>query len=197
VRIVRILLDVDGCIAALVEELCAHLRDLGYRRQPEDIVHYEIRKCVTAAEASAVSEKMREIGFCVSLPWYYGAREFVDKLHALGEVIVVTKPNLDAPTWVYEREQWLASHVNKIVHTAHKELVAGDVLIEDSIENAHKWLSAHPGKLVILLDRPWNRSAGLHIGVRRALAFEEALEFVEAALYQDEPTSPELGDDGR
>jgi 5'(3')-deoxyribonucleotidase len=188
----RVLLDVDGVLAALVEDLCQHLTDLGYHRVPEDIVRYEMRCVVTKPEADAIDTKMKEVGFCVGLPWYDGAMEFVEALREMSDVVVVTKPHKASPTWAHERELWLEPYIDRVVHTAHKEVVVGDVLIEDSFQNACKWLEHHPGKFAILIDRPWNRDAGLHVGVRRAYDYGDVLRLVEACGHQEEPTSPQL-----
>jgi len=117
-------------------------------------------------------------GFCAGIPWYPGAQAFLNSLKMLGDVIAVTAPYKDGRTWQYERARWLAPYIKRQIHTAHKELIGGDVLIEDSLEIAERWQKAHPSGIAILTDRPWNQGeSGRAI---RVTSYVDALEAVRA-----------------
>lgn len=153
----RVLVDCDGVLADLVGALCVRLRMAGFDRQPEHITEYYFQKALTPPELIIVDEAMRSEGFVKSMVWYPGAQEFVRKLHALGDVVAVTRPYEGSRTWPYERDLWLRGHCDKIVHTAHKEMIRGDYLIEDSTDNALKWAQHWPGGTAYLIARPWVR----------------------------------------
>jgi 5'(3')-deoxyribonucleotidase len=177
----RVLIDVDGVIGDLVGALCHELRLYGYRRTPEDIRTYDFAGSLTEQETNMVHGIMGRPGFCGEISWYPGAKEFVEELSSTLEVVAVTRPFESGPTWAHEREHWLKPHIRKVVSTAHKEVCVGDLLIEDSTENALRWLAYHPGKRCILIDRPWNRSPitmreGLDIV--RVKSFDEAIRAV-------------------
>jgi 5'(3')-deoxyribonucleotidase len=176
--VTRILLDVDGVIADLVGDLCSELRAVGYRRQPEDVTTYEFQHALPRDELAVVRGAMVRPGFVASMSWYPGAREFVRELQRLGEVVAVTKPFATSPTWAYERAVWLGRNIEKVVQTAHKELVGGDFLIEDCVANAHTWRHAHPGGHAILLQRPWCDVHRLDMPLMGATSYEAVLETI-------------------
>ena len=154
----RILVDIDGVVADLVGALCSVLRVHGFDRYPKDITTYHFQDTLSPDEQGVVDAAMRSPGFVASMPWYPGAPAFLGSLQKCGEVVGVTRPYEHSRTWVHEREQWLQGYLDKTVHTAHKELVAGDFLIEDSTDNAVKWAAAHPRGTAYLLARPWVRA---------------------------------------
>jgi 5'(3')-deoxyribonucleotidase len=173
----RILLDIDGVCADFIGACCAKVSapPYNYAVTPADVTHFQLEKCLPNSIANLMFSFASMEGFCEELPWYPGAKEFVAELHKLGEVVVVTSPLKSSRTWCWERRQWLLGHVNKIVHTQHKEMVYGDVLIEDSLSNAHKWSNAHRAGKVVLVDRPWNQDVFDGFGVR-VKSYEEALK---------------------
>ncbi len=176
----RILLDIDGVVANLVGHLCTTTR---IDALPADFTYYEFDRVLSSSEMEAVDRMMRYPGYAQQIPWYLGGRRFIDKLQRLGEVIAVTRPYADSPTWAYDRQQWIQRSYRdmQVVHTAHKELVRGDVLIEDHAVNLDRWLVAHPEGRGVLIDRPWNRSVKtLPDRMYRAQTYTEALELVEA-----------------
>jgi 5'(3')-deoxyribonucleotidase len=178
---VRILIDCDGVVADFVGGLIAAANPIltspPYRlpKLTEDMfTAYEFKDSgLPPATVRVLNSIMNGPGFVEELPLYIGAVKAVDLLLNEGhEIVFVTKPHKGSPTWVYERTRWLGWHFPgqcKIVHTAHKELIPGDALIEDSPDNLTRWYSeteynkpAHP--VPILIDRPWNR--GIKVGTR-------------------------------
>lgn len=149
----RILVDVDGVLADLVGALCRNLP----RHTPDKMTEYRFQDTLDATEWTIAHNDMVRPNFVAHMPWYPGAQDFVRKLHALGDVVAVTRPYEHSPTWAYEREQWLRGHVDRVVHTAHKEMIRGDYLVEDSTDNALKWAQHWPGGTAYLIARPWVR----------------------------------------
>lgn len=153
----RILLDIDGVVADLVGELCQELGKHGVTMHPEHFRQYDFKDCVSPFEYVVMQKAMERRGFCRDLPGYKGAGEFCERLRTMGEVVAVTKPFPTSETWAHERAQWCKElGISKVVHTSHKELVKGDVLIEDHIANVAQWLHAWPHGQAIVMIKPWN-----------------------------------------
>jgi 5'(3')-deoxyribonucleotidase len=156
----KVLLDVDGVLADLTGALSKASAGLF---APEDVTSYNFADCLSKKALAVVNRCMVEPGFVERLPECKGAISlFADLTCAGHKPVFVTKPYHKSPTWTYERTRWLEKTFGaalEIVHTGHKHLIHGDVLVEDSIENAHGWLVHHPKAWVIIVDRPWNQAA--------------------------------------
>ena len=179
-----ILTDCDGVLADFVGGLCVELAARGFRKTPEDVKHWELAESFNEDELRASLEIMGSPGFCHSLEWYDGAREFAAGLAKIGQVHAVTAPFRNGPSWMHERLGWLSPHVASdrvhFVSGKYKHLVRGDALIEDHPANAVEWLEAHPEGIAILIDRPWNSPAAKefwpHSRMFRVRSFGEALQ---------------------
>jgi 5'(3')-deoxyribonucleotidase len=125
-------------------------------------------------------EWLSDMRFCRDMPVYPGAREFVAALRGFGEIVAVTTPFVGVDHWEADRRGWLNTHFgighDNVVFCKRKELVCGDVLVEDKPDNALAWGAAWPKGWPILLRRPWNR-VGLD-GYYEAVGFESVLEIV-------------------
>lgn len=71
----------------------------------------------------------------------------------------MTAPLLHCPTWESERREWLRCHfgfkARDVIFTARKDLVHGDVLIDDKPEHVKEW-SLRWGKCAVLWAQPYN-----------------------------------------
>ncbi len=103
-----ILTDVDGVLADFVGGLCLELAGRGYDKSPEDVHHWDLSESFSPDEMRNTLEIMGAPGFCHTLEWYAGAREFLRDLAALGQVHAVTAPFLNGPSWMHERHSWLS-----------------------------------------------------------------------------------------
>lgn len=132
--------------------------------------------------ADAVRAAWRAVslpGACAALAVYPGAVDFVERLRARHEVVIVTTPLKSSPTWASEREGWLMRHFGfgraDIIHTAGKHHIPG-VLVDDNIGNCN----AHVGVGgAILLDRPYNQGVVVGYAVSRARNYDEVLDTLD------------------
>ncbi len=175
----RILLDVDGVIADLVGDLCRELRASGYKREPEDFTSYEFSSVLPRDEAAVAHGAMIRPGFVQTMSWYPGAKAFVKALQSVAKVVAVTKPFPAGPTWAYERAIWLKGHIDTVIQTEHKELIPGDILIEDYWLNAQKWQTAHPKGHAILIERPWCNIYSQNLPIIGASSYDMILGALE------------------
>jgi len=153
----RILLDCDGVLADFVGSV---LGRLPWVLKHEHVTCMDIQKSLDLGPTytAMLNHELRRQGFASLIRPLHGSKKFVRELKKRGEITVVTRPMTDSPTWVWERVGWLYKHfgLERIEFTDRKDLVPGDVLIDDDPEN----LVRFPGRR-ILLDQPWNRGADL------------------------------------
>ena len=83
--------------------------------------------------------------FFLYLPVLRGAKTAVSRLRKNFDVYVLTSPWMSAERPYLDKYDWLKKHFpgleKKMIPTAHKWLVYGDVLIDDHIPNCQSWKS--------------------------------------------------------
>lgn len=91
------------------------------------------------------------------------AIEYTEMWHNRGhELYVVTSTsaeNAEAKIqWLRERYTWFDR--DKFIMCRHKNLIFGDILIDDAPHNLKemKWAGANKNCVCVCMDRPWNRS---------------------------------------
>jgi 5'(3')-deoxyribonucleotidase len=150
------LVDCDGVLADFVTPVVAWA---GPDFTRDSISEFDILK------AWGIEDRQDELdrhcaqpGWCEALPVYEGAREFVDRLRSRFEVVIVTSPYSNVPTWTSERIAWLRKHFGipkqDVVFCERKNLVRGAALVDDAIHNLEDF-DGHR----ILIDQPWNRAS--------------------------------------
>jgi len=158
----RILLDVDGVVGDFTGAVLKLIKQhMGITLRPEQVVDWDIQKLIPSEHHEHLRFAMNQPGFCAGIEPFPEAPEAVKRLQTFGEVVPVTTPFHTSPTWAYERSFWLAGKFGfdprKIVQTGYKEVVDGDILIDDKPENVQKWLAAHPNGEGILWDTTYNQ----------------------------------------
>ena len=161
----RILIDVDGVILNTQEALLKRLNNrYSTRYTLENVTHYHWFESVYKninpwAELEDCTFWHDEVSLID------GAKNAFDWLNQEHEVYFVTASNVFNPAFTEKMvclkrnlnvsTDWLNNH---IVITQHKELVQGDVLIDDCAENVHKWIMASgTRKFGLLFGQPWNK----------------------------------------
>ena len=129
---------------------------------------------------TALHEAKRE-NFCLNLPPLPGAQDAVKKMLESGiDLFIVTSHFGGNKTWVHERDTSLFKNFDipakRIVHTASKYLVKGDVFIDDKDEHCIEWRRAHPAGEAFLWTTPHNLNDGK--GLRRLSGWEEILDIL-------------------
>ena len=162
-----VLLDVDGVVADFVGPTLAEVSKItGRRYTPDDVTGWDLRAALglEASEWDRVTKRIRSLGFCLTQPTYPGACDAVRRLRERAEVYFVTTPWRGAVTWAYDRDRWLEQKFGevigrRVVHTGHKHLIRGDLLIDDKPENCERWAAANDWpSCALLFTRPWNRA---------------------------------------
>lgn len=160
----RILVDCDGVLADFATACVQWInKQQDTKFVTNQINQFDIFEALGVPQLkSQFHDYLKKPGWCSSIKPYFGAKRFVSDLQDYGEVFIVTAP-MHSPYWVYERTSWLKEHIGvdakHVVYVDEKQLIKGDVFIDDSLKNCVKWNAEHPDKLTLLMDAPYNRSS--------------------------------------
>ena len=176
-----ILLDCDGPMADFTQAYLEALRlETGASHAVGDVDRWDIHESPFFVELARVhgadlrrrvETRIMQPGFCDGIAVVPGAQEMVGKLSELGDVYVVTSPWDSSPTWMHERLHWVAKHFptigkRRVIQTAQKHLVRGDVFVDDKPSHIEDWSKAWPAGTPILFDMHHNRAEPVAFGVR-------------------------------
>jgi len=153
--VLKILLDVDGVVAdtrnAIIEKL--QLKD----PNPKS---WDLVKILPPDDKERVLELMDDMDFWSNLPLVDGAKKGVRLLKAYGhEVVWVTSPWKTCIGWESARRFFINEHFgdDTIVVTSEKHHVAGDVFIDDKVDNVESYKKENPNTMVYIFDQPYNQ----------------------------------------
>jgi len=151
------LFDVDGvsadCMASMLEKI-------GAKATESDIVEWGFEKFLDEREKAKAYELFEDPNFWRELPVKEGAKKVINLIKDLGhEVVWVTSPWRSCFGWANARRAWIEEHFgdDSVIITSDKYHIPGDVFVDDKPDNVEKWKKAHPEKLAIIFDAPWNR----------------------------------------
>jgi len=166
------LIDVDGTVAALVEytlHKLGYLFDRDTLPKPADLKgHHDLFKrgktLLTDDQLLASHKLLASKGYVQHLPLILGAVESIDAIRAAGHNIQwITASWTSSETWDYDRRTWLRKQLKvdpiDVGFFAHKELVDGDIFIDDKPDHIIKWQRKHPNGRALLYTQPWNEGA--------------------------------------
>lgn len=159
-----ILLDCDGVLGDFVTPALRVVDRLtGKQYLHDDVTDWDLGLLVPERMRDVFWNELAGPGFTCAMKPYPGAQDAVARMRESHEVYVVTAHMKNARTWVYDRDAWLAEHfgftADHIVHTKAKQLVRGDLFVDDNPGNVAKWSAANPRGRGFLYDRPYNRDA--------------------------------------
>ena len=167
----HILLDCDGVLCDFVQSTLDFYKEhTGIQKNINDITEFDIFGCFGDKSLwTNYRDWANKKSFCLNLPAYESTKKVLDGLHKLGEVYIVTSP-FATEFWHHERILWLENFGisrDKIVFAKNKNLVHGDILIDDYHHNANSW-SEKWNQYSILVNRPWNKNFESHHKVLRS-----------------------------
>ncbi len=161
-----VLLDVDGVLCDFVSGVMRSVATCSDERA--DLSEWDFLDKLGPHARRAYLADSAKPGFCYGLDPLPGAVEGVQQLLADGhDLVAVTAPLLHCPTWEGERRAWLWKHfgiaAREVVFTSRKDLVHGDVLVDDKPEHVKDW-SARWGKCGVLWAQPYNKKHASRAG---------------------------------
>lgn len=156
-------MDCDGVLADFTARTHQDLVALKGEIPPQTHQEWNTEETfgLTKKEKIWIKAQRNAPGWCASIPPYAMALEGLPKLKEVAEVLVVTSPWMSR-YWVPERYDWLQNHGRfhhkEVIFTHRKDLVQGDVFVDDKIEHVEAWAKAHPDKTALLFDQPYNQT---------------------------------------
>jgi len=160
----RVIIDMDGTIVATVQRfLEVHPDPPSY----DSLTQYDITQFFPdSGNALALMEQDGFFASCQPLP---GAVNAVNLLTENGcDVVICThlgRTLLRSPNGFKEKVEWVEKHLgiskDNIVFTARKDLIVGNVFVDDCEENVDAWKKVNPDGRGIVFPQPWN--SGGHV----------------------------------
>ncbi len=153
---IRVLFDCDGVIVDYIDTYLKVAAKFGIKRKIEEITQWDCEKSLGLSEREnfMINQAMQGPGVAREMRPYPEAVDWVHKIARIADVYFVTSPYRGSPTWVHDRSEWLVRYFSdlgeKVIHTKHKELVVGDVFVDDKFEHVEKWEVHNPGKIAFL-----------------------------------------------
>lgn len=177
------MIDVDGVLADFVTPtLDIVRRTAGIPMVLTDWHTWDLFDIVSRDHEDAIYQEWCQPGFCESLPRYQGAVEAVQAIREVADVYFVTSPMVGSRFWMPERETWLRNHFGanhrEIVFCAAKQIIVGDILIDDRPQNVGDWKKAHNNGRAILWAQAFNRSDPVPDGVVKTNSWEVVRDFL-------------------
>jgi len=182
-----ILLDMDDVLAQCMQRLIELVNErFSLSIKKEEVRDFYLEKEVQRIRPELTWQEicapLREPDFFRNLDIMDGAQEGVERLSKLGEVVIVTSTPvaLTGANAFTDKFLWLEANFpsrfteKDIIFTKRKELVTGDVLIDDAPHN----VAVYPGKAIIF-SAPWNRHL---FGRPRAENWEELPDLCSKVL---------------
>jgi 5'(3')-deoxyribonucleotidase len=153
-----ILMDLDSVTVNLMDKWFGmYNNDYNDNLTPSKIKSWDTHKYVKPECGYCIYDYLALPGFFLDLPFLPGAEEGMHELSKVGELVIVTSAS-DKPQAVADKLTWVQTHLpmvkkgNTIV-TSRKDLVHGDIMVDDSPANLKQTLARHK----IVLDYPYNR----------------------------------------
>lgn len=185
----QILIDCDGVLADFLGGLLAAInREQKQDFKPADCHSWDISKAYGISD-STIADIVERSGFCAGLVPLPGASAAVEQMRRKHEVFCVTSP-WNSPNWMHERTVWLKRHFGiehkNVIHCARKELVFGDVLIDDKLLTVVTWAATWPNSLAVVWNQPYNQTPPdieLPDNVKRCFSWDEIGNLVDGCTH--------------
>lgn len=156
----RILIDVDGVLADFMGAVLSFVNTRHGTNFNHHDMYDDFRVVIKEYHTQELENFIKSEGFCQMLKVLPGAIEGVQKLRDLGwDIMFVTSPYKDAPTWAYDRMKWLERYFGAtredVIFARNKKYVHGVTLIDDLPRNCIEW-SRYNQACSYMYERPWN-----------------------------------------
>lgn len=184
----RILCDMDGVIADWGNGYGRRLDTYGEAAanipRHHEQVTFDLNAGRTPEEEKIIAEVMVHPGFYADLEPVPGAKKALKEMLKAGhDVRIVTSPWVSNPTCASDKLNWVVKHYGshwgpRVIITADKTLVRGDILIDDKPEVTG---ALEPEWEHVLFDQPYNQG----VARRRLLDWSGWRDIVEAGHHLD------------
>jgi 5'(3')-deoxyribonucleotidase len=150
----RILLDLDDVTVDLATDLTkTYNESYGDRLTPEELfVDWNIHKRAKCGDE--IYKIFQRENFFYSLKPKPGAISAIQSMLHLFEIVIVTSITR-SPEAAKDKVKWIRDYMpfyelQDLIMTKRKELVSGDIMIDDSVKNLERWSYANPAGMPVL-----------------------------------------------
>ena len=183
----RILLDCDGVLCDFATGILKVINhEFGTSYVVNDIDDWDIFKALklSRTQQAVIKNKIQEKNFCANLARFYPSLDGVDHLLQLGEVFIVTAPLKGSAFWMPERMNWLMQNFSAIdfdhvIFATRKDVISGDVLIDDASQNVISWKKANPKGTAYLWSCHHNKDVVLPADIERVVSWSDLISKIK------------------
>lgn len=166
----RILVDCDEVLAQFMKPAIALAEKFAGKKYPiENFISSSLEENIEDEIMTLLKQEFKQPGYIESLMPYEEALVGIEKLKSIGDVYCITAPIDYVPTWAYERLNWLKKHFDlpkaKVGIFKSKNLVRGDVFVDDLPSNITKWATDNIFGTACLLVNEFNKKEKWEKGV--------------------------------
>lgn len=156
-----ILCDLDGIIVDLLKAwLDFHNAKYGDNFTKADITEFAMHKCVKPEHRGKIYEFLNLDNCFDDLQPIPGAIEAVNNLIEKGHDFVVLTASAKNPMSAFGKIKWVKKYLGlerqQIIVSSRKELICGDVLIDDSPDNIKAYNKRWPNTPILSIAYPYN-----------------------------------------
>lgn len=163
-----ILVDMDSTIVDMLPSWLAEYNELtGDDLKIEELTTWHTHD--HARHGHRIYEPLQRAGFFVNLSPMPGAIEALCHMHERGHDIVIASASAfplsftEKVLWIHEHLPWIPQ--NNIALFGRKELIRGDVLIDDGPHNAVAYSKAFPEAAIAGILHPYNEAYWEHFAL--------------------------------
>lgn len=185
-----LLIDIDGVVA----DLTGHILNKINQKHDTNYNNSHIVSWAFHSKHSSIfkdeehrlmaNELFESSGLVADLPFIDGALNALNALQKTNryKMVWATAPYEKAPSWVFDRMNWFQKHLFQIspyyVFAQNKELIDGDILIDDKPENILSFVNEKPDiREGLLFTQPWNKdTTEQHWKYNRVKSWDEILK---------------------
>jgi 5'-nucleotidase len=179
------LVDMDCILVDMLGTWLKRYNELsGERVSVKDIVQYEVRNFIKKPNLLDVA--LHEKGFFLNLPPMPGAIKYFQKMLDDGyDLVIVTQPPRKADYSIKEKRQWIQERfpnydLSNMIFCHRKNLIRGDLLIDDKPGHLLEWKSMNPKGIITTITHPYNHDVKVNARFDdKHTAWKEFYEFVK------------------
>lgn len=131
--------------------------------KPSDLWSYSVAECLLGEENEDLDRAvMTKRDFWLNIPPMVGAIDVVERMYERYDCYILSTPWNGYPDCVRDKMEWMSKKfpffsTKKMIFTHHKNLLRGDILIDDHPKN----ITGFSGKTATI-DFPYNRESKVH-----------------------------------